>query len=624
MTDASRQKTLGDSLVALRERKRILDAVWVFSLAAALVAVSLPWLLRVADIDLIPVAWSTFAYALVYLTLAAATDRLRRGPAIIIATWSIQACNVLFLAFLWHLAGGMDSPMFLLAFILPILGSGFLMQAWQPFAMALLSVLSVCLLAVTESPDLRWYVSQIGAPLGRLLGGLPALRIGQPQIFADLETGPAYQFNLLTVFAVLQFTAAFLSSSLAAISQRLYDRLHFSARTLRELQDLFQAILRATPEPSLILYADTGQVVQASSSFFNRMLMAPPDVVGKGLFDLVAFNQPERVQQAVNGERGEVPFCVYKVGPETRIANLHSYRTRHGTMTYTYVGFQELTDLYYLRAAFDAIDESVLVLAADKQLLYANHAARQLFGSLHFGMSLKDNHTVPGILLDWWQREEPAGRVRRVEVARHPYEVSGVLARLPGEAQACTILWLRSVEREAKLFEEAVHDPLTGLYNRRYFNEALERQVAMVGRGSKLACTCLDLDDLKAINDDLGHAGGDAALIAFAEAVKGELRATDLFARLGGDEFGILFQDSDERLAGAVLQRIYHRLARPFVFQGRSRSLSCSGGLTACQPGEPVAQLMERTDRALYAAKQGGKGRWVVGEFKDRKAAGAL
>jgi diguanylate cyclase (GGDEF)-like protein len=614
----------GDDLPALRERKRVLDGVWVLSLAVVFAAISVLWLLRVAEFDLAAVAWSTFGYALAYMLAASFTDRLRHGLGLATTARLMQVSGVIFLGYLWHLVGGLDNPMFLLAFILPVICSGVIMLPWQSFVIALLSVLFVVSLALAESTELRWYTSRMGAPLERLVGFLPTLTPRHARPFADLETGPAYQFALLEIFAVLQFTVAFLSGSLATLLLRLYDRLQFSTRTLRELQGLFQAILRASPEPSLILYADTGQVVQASTSFFNRMLLTPADLVGKGLFDVITFAKPDRVREVVTQETGEVPFCVYKVGAETRIANLRSYRTRHGETTYTYVGLQELTDLYYLRAAFDAIDECVLVIGADGRLLYANHGARKLFGPMHFGMNLQDSLTVAGLLLDWWKREDQGGTLRRVEVARHPYEVSGVKAHLPGESEPVTILWLRSVEREAALFEQAARDPLTGLYNRRYFNDALKRKIAGVGRGLKLACAYLDLDNLKTLNDEFGHGGGDTALVGFAAAVKSELRATEVFARLGGDEFGILFTGTEASAAITVIERVYQRLARnPLTFQDRAVTLSFSCGLAACHADDSVEELMARADRALYQAKSAGKGKCVTEDgMSHRKAAG--
>jgi diguanylate cyclase (GGDEF)-like protein len=407
---------------------------------------------------------------------------------------------------------------------------------------------------------------------------------------------------------------AMLSTPVTTLSLRLQARLQAWTESMAELQGLFQAILSAAPEPGLIVYTDGGQVIHASDSFFKRMLLDPRDILGKKVFEVIAVTEPEQVRHVLHEHKGEVPFCVYRVGTETRIANLHFHRTEHRGTAYTYVGLQELTDLYYLRSAFDAIGDPLMVIGSDRQLLYANRATQEVFGAVHFGMDVRSSPAVARVVDDWSRYGERAGQVR-IRVDDQPYDASGVVARLSGRVEACTILWLHSAAREEALFNEAVRDALTGLYNRRYFNDALPLQLAHVRRGAKLTCAYVDLDHFKTINDTLGHAGGDAALVAFTEAVKRELRSTDVFARLGGDEFAILFSGTEAPVAAKAIERVYQRLARePFVFNGQRLPLNFSAGLTGCRPEDSIEELMARADRALYAAKESGRGGAVVAE----------
>src|SRR5260221_14495639 len=94
------------------------------------------------------------------------------------------------------------------------------------------------------------------------------------------------------------------------------------------------------------------------------MLVHPNEIVGKGLFDLVQFNQPERFREALSTKGGELPFSVYRGLGELRIATLHFYRTEHQGAAYVSVGWQELTDLYYLPSALDVIDAPPAVVGA--------------------------------------------------------------------------------------------------------------------------------------------------------------------------------------------------------------------------------------------------------------------
>jgi diguanylate cyclase (GGDEF)-like protein/PAS domain S-box-containing protein len=163
---------------------------------------------------------------------------------------------------------------------------------------------------------------------------------------------------------------------------------------------------------------------------------------------------------------------------------------------------------------------------------------------------------------------------------------------------------------EAELQHLADHDALTGLLNRRRFGEELER---VVGDGrSRGAVVMLDLDGLKAVNDTLGHAVGDAHNVTVADFQRERLRDTDVAARLGGDEFAIVAPGADAAAALAVSTDILHRLrdAAPLASaQGRPAASACAG-IALYGPGyaRTDEELMTQADLALYEAKDAGRG----------------
>jgi diguanylate cyclase (GGDEF)-like protein len=121
----------------------------------------------------------------------------------------------------------------------------------------------------------------------------------------------------------------------------------------------------------------------------------------------------------------------------------------------------------------------------------------------------------------------------------------------------------------------------------------------------------MDLDDFKAINDDLGHAVGDALLRAVAGRMRGCLRQGDLPVRLGGDEFAVVMTeaaDRDEALAAA--QRLLDGVQQPYRIDGRELRVRASLGLALARTGEKtLEQLLHEADIAMYRAKSAGKGR---------------
>jgi diguanylate cyclase (GGDEF)-like protein len=157
-------------------------------------------------------------------------------------------------------------------------------------------------------------------------------------------------------------------------------------------------------------------------------------------------------------------------------------------------------------------------------------------------------------------------------------------------------------------------DPLTGLFNRRHFTTRLEEEIARAHRDrSNLTVLAVDVDLFKSVNDRFGHAAGDAVLRAVAHVIKGAIRFFDVCARMGGDEFVILLRGS-EASALQTAERLRKRIAEwrpePELDLHADLTVTVSVGLASLAPETTSAQdLLMRADRALYAAKVGGRNR---------------
>jgi diguanylate cyclase (GGDEF)-like protein len=156
----------------------------------------------------------------------------------------------------------------------------------------------------------------------------------------------------------------------------------------------------------------------------------------------------------------------------------------------------------------------------------------------------------------------------------------------------------------------ARHDSLTKLANRVLFDEVL-RDACARSAETGVALLCLDLDRFKAINDTLGHATGDAVLVAVAERLHGCLRERDIAARLGGDEFAVIVMSDDVAEIAAVAERIVERVSCPYQFDGQLVRIGVSIGISrAPEDGCNVGALLKTADLALYRAKADGRGGW--------------
>jgi len=179
------------------------------------------------------------------------------------------------------------------------------------------------------------------------------------------------------------------------------------------------------------------------------------------------------------------------------------------------------------------------------------------------------------------------------------------------------------VDRTLKLSAQKEHyralaqtDGLTGLPNFRSFHARLEEEVARAHRyGHPLACAMVDLDGLKQINDQLGHAAGNRAILALADAVREELRDTDFAARYGGDEFVVLLPQTNEAQGALFAERLRKRLAE--VSEQAGLPVKGSIGVAAVTSDEldspdAAEDLLRRADEALYNAKRSGRDRVEV------------
>ncbi len=162
-----------------------------------------------------------------------------------------------------------------------------------------------------------------------------------------------------------------------------------------------------------------------------------------------------------------------------------------------------------------------------------------------------------------------------------------------------------------ELRKMAMHDPLTGLGNRRFLKDNLETLTRSAWTtGTELACVAIDMDNFKAVNDTLGHATGDKLLIFLADLIRGNKRHEDYGVRLGGDEFIVIMPGCDRERAAAFGEQVvslFRQYVRTTLTQDCQASVSI--GIATLQEGHTTGkQLLHAADQRLYTAKEAGKG----------------
>src|SRR5256714_104994 len=301
-----------------------------------------------------------------------------------------------------------------------------------------------------------------------------------------------------------------------------------------------------------------------------------------------------------------------------------------------------------LAAIYDAMACGVVVRNAAGAVVFANAAAKRIFGR-------------PPDELDGGAAPGGARRVREDGTTMPDDEVPNVAAQARGEPIRNVMMgmvradgyvrWLlvdavpikdgsgrvREVvssftdvtdrkKAEHELERQALHDMLTGLPNRSLLLDRLEQALRTARRlATPLALLVMDLDRFKEINDTVGHRAGDLLIGEVAQRIMAVLRETDTVARLGGDEFALILPGADEGGAGHVAQKIIAALQRPFEIEGAAHEVAISIGIAVSpQHGEDVETLMRRADMAMYVAKRTPGGSAVYAEHEDPEGSNQL
>ena len=276
------------------------------------------------------------------------------------------------------------------------------------------------------------------------------------------------------------------------------------------------------------------------------------------------------------------------------------------------------------RSAFDNAPIGIALVAPDGRFIKVNRSLCELTGHSETALLVRSFQAIthPDDLdADLAYVEDVlAGRRRTYQMEKRYYHADGHIiwvmlsVSLVRDAAGLPLYFISQIAditerkwREEELQDRAEQlaiiastDRLTGLSTRRAWDMAITERMRRRGdRAGTFAVALIDLDGLKEINDTRGHDAGDDALAATASALRAALRDGDLVARLGGDEFAILVPEATLEATLALTERILAALPKP---------LSASAGVAVWDGHESAIQLQRRADRAMYAAKRGGKG----------------
>jgi hypothetical protein len=422
-------------------RLHLLDDLWLLAIFAILLAAGLPWLVSSLDIQFGAALLGLLALAAIHVgftVLTTPAPGIHRGRRRALAV--LHAAGVVVVAVIWHFAGGIHNPAFLLVFVLPVTGAIFLSR-WQPYAIALLAIVAVSAVALSESPELRWYASGLAPQaswLTRLFGDATAANDPFPGFYAP----PGYFLVLLEVFAVLMAACAFAADYLGTVFDRLHADLAAARVEAERGQQLWATLIEELPLPAALVDARTLQVVSESAELVTVCAEGAP-AAGRKLTDAIRFSYPEIVEELVNGIGGTAQHVVLRRGTALSLVSLRAQHIPYKGRRMALVLIEGMTEAFAVRAALDVAEQAIVVIDSQDRVLAFNRPALALISATRAGADAAALLAQPDSPPRWWEPGVAGRRKMHVRILPRLFQVTSTAISLPGEQERlCVVAFL--------------------------------------------------------------------------------------------------------------------------------------------------------------------------------------
>jgi PAS domain-containing protein len=427
-----------------------LDDTWLLTIFTILPAIALPRFVSGVDIDVAATAVGLLTLGAIHLGFTALSSRATRNPLRLTRTLSaLHALGVITVAFIWQHAGGVQNPLFLMVFALPVIGATFLSR-WQPYFVAALAAVMVALMASSQAPELRWYAPAGLSAAADWLGGVLVKATGVGSLpFAGFYAPSAYFVVLLEAFVVMLFACAVAAEYLGSIFERLQGQVSAARAEAVRSQALWSALLEQLPLPAVLLDASTREIIGASASAMAKFFGGEESVVGRDFFQAIHFSYPEAVQQLIDGAGGVERLSMVRLGDQLLATEVRVQHLAQRGRRFALVMVNDTTEAFCVRAALDVAEHAALVADSQGRILAFNKPARALFSGTAVGAEVSRLLPQFDSGTRWWDPGLSGRRKMHVTVMRRVYQLTTSSVPLPGEDARLYVIAFLPVARVA-------------------------------------------------------------------------------------------------------------------------------------------------------------------------------
>ncbi|HEY6484000.1 MAG TPA: PAS domain-containing protein [Steroidobacteraceae bacterium] len=416
-------------------RVHLLDDVWLMTIVAILLATGIPWFASGFQVAIGRASWGLLALGGVHIafTLLAAPTR-PHGPWRDRTLTLLDVAGVVLIGYIWQHVGALQNPLFLTVFALPVIGAIFLSR-WHPYLIAVISILVVTIVALSQAPELRWYASGIFGSevwLNWLFG--PQSAVAQPS-FSGFYAPSSYLIVLLEVFAILLLACAVAAEYVGTIFERLNAHIVMARTEAERGQELWASLIERLPLPAILVDPDTLRIVASSEQASSYLRSGEMPLEGRSLFEALQFSYPDIVQELIVGSDGGAPLTVIRIADQLHVTQARVLHIAHKGRRLALLTVEDATEVFCLKAVLDTSEYAALVIDARGRVLTFNKPAVGLFGSAEEGMDAAQLLPQPDGGLPWWEPGLTGRRKMHIEIGPRIYQVTSSAVALAGEEE---------------------------------------------------------------------------------------------------------------------------------------------------------------------------------------------
>jgi hypothetical protein len=428
-------------------RIHLLDDMWLLTIVAIVVAIGVPWLFSGFAVQAGVASWGLLGLGGVHIAFTFLGSPTRSGGrSRDYALTALDVIGVMLIGFVWAHVGALQNPLFLMVFVLPVMGSIFLSR-WHPFLIALLSILVVSAVALSQAPELRSYASGLIGTDAWLANWFGRQRPEAQASFAGFYAPTGYLVAVLEVFSVALLACAVAAEYVGTIFERLLASSNLARSDSEKAQELWATLIERLPIPGLLIDPASLRIVACSDTARTFLHVGEASPEGLNLFEVARFSYIDLVQEMIAGAIGTATLTALHVADEVRLAQVRVLQVVHKRRRLSLVTLEDVTDAFCLKAAWDTSEAAALVVDAFGHVRAFNKPTATLFSSVRIGVNAEQllSQLVAG--LPWWESGLTRRRKMHIEIDSRVYEVTSSEIALPGEAQRLYSVSLLPVAR---------------------------------------------------------------------------------------------------------------------------------------------------------------------------------